>query len=126
MAKSKNNPAAVDAYLAALPKPKRETLQSLRRLIKDTVPKVDERISYGTAVMFSHGRDLVGFVAQPKHLSFFTASPKLAAALKADIAKTHKVSGATIHFSPDNPLSTALVKKIVRARLRENAALGKP
>ena len=126
MAKSKNDPASVDAYLAALPKRERDTLQTLRELIKETVPKVDERISYGTTVMFSLGRDLVGFVAQPKHLSFFTASPRLAGAMKEDIAKTHRTSGATIHFSPENPLPGALVKKIVRARLRENAALDKP
>jgi uncharacterized protein YdhG (YjbR/CyaY superfamily) len=63
----------------------------------------------------------VGFVSQPKHLSFFTASPTLAQAMKDEITKTHKVSGATIHFSPDHPLPTALVKKILRARLRENA-----
>jgi uncharacterized protein YdhG (YjbR/CyaY superfamily) len=56
--------------------------------------------------------------------SFFNASPKLAAAMEAEIAKTHKISGATIHFSPDKPLPTALVKKILRERLRENAALG--
>ena len=122
MAKSKNDTAAVDAYLAALPGSERETLQKLRVLIKETVPKVDERISYGTAVMFSRGLDLFGFVAQRKHLSFLTASPKLAAAMKAEISKTHKVSGATIHFSPEDPLPAALVKKIVRARVRENAA----
>ena len=121
MPKSKNDPAAVDAYLATLPSGERETLQKLRGLIKETVPKVEERISYGTAVMFSRGLDLFGFVAQRKHLSFLTASPKLAAAMKTEISKTHKVSGATIHFSPDNPLPPALVKKIVRARVRENA-----
>jgi uncharacterized protein YdhG (YjbR/CyaY superfamily) len=119
MAKSKNDTAAVDAYLATLPAPERATLQKLRVLIKETVPGIDERISYGTAVMFSRGLDLFGFVAQRKHLSFLTASPKLAAAMKAEISKTHKVSGATIHFSPDDPLPPALVKKIVRARVRE-------
>jgi uncharacterized protein YdhG (YjbR/CyaY superfamily) len=75
---------------------------------------VEERISYGTTVMFSLGSDLVGFVS---------ASPKLAAAMKDEITKTHGVSGATIHFSTDNPLPTRLVKKILRARVRENAAL---
>ena len=125
MAKSKNDSAAVDAYLATLPPRERQTLQRLRALIKKTAPKVEERISYGTAVMFSIRRDLVGFVAQPKHLSFFVASPKLAAAMKGEIAKTHKISGATVHFSSENPLRPALVKKIVRARLRENAALTK-
>ena len=125
MAKFKNDTAAVDTYLATLPSAERETLQKLRVLIKEIVPKVEERISYGTAVMFSRGLDLFGFVAQRKHLSFLTASPKLAAAMKAEISKTHKVSGATIHFSPEDPLPSALVKKIVRARVRENSARAK-
>jgi uncharacterized protein YdhG (YjbR/CyaY superfamily) len=74
-------------------------LQRLRTLIKEIVPQVEERVSYGTTVMFSLGYDLVGFVSQPKHLSFFMASPKLAHSMKGEIAKTHKVSGATIHFA---------------------------
>ena len=119
--KSKNDPRAVDAYLATLAKAERESLERLRTLIKETIPQVEERVSYGTTVMFSLGRDLVGFVSQPKHLSFFTASPKLAQAMKDEIVRTHKVSGATIHFSPDHPLPTELVTKILRARVRENA-----
>jgi uncharacterized protein YdhG (YjbR/CyaY superfamily) len=123
--KTKSDPAAVDAYLATLPKAEREALGRLRTLIKETIPKVEERISYGTTVMFSIGRDLVGFVAQPRHLSFFTASPKLANAMKDEVSKTHEMSGATIHFSSGNPLPTALVKKILKARVRENAAVDK-
>jgi uncharacterized protein YdhG (YjbR/CyaY superfamily) len=119
--KSKNDPQAVDAYLAKLARAERESLERLRTLIKETIPQVEERVSYGTTVMFSLGRDLVGFVSQPKHLSFFTASPKLVQAMKDEITKTHKVSGATIHFSPDHPLPTGLVKKILRARVREDA-----
>jgi uncharacterized protein YdhG (YjbR/CyaY superfamily) len=123
--KSKNDPRAVEAYLVSLPEVEREALERLRTLIKKTVPQVEERVSYGTVVMFSLGRDLVGFVSQPKHLSFFTASPKLTQSMRSEIAKTHKVSGATIHFSPDNPLPIGLVKKILRGRVRENAALNK-
>lgn len=122
---SKNDPPAVDAYLATLLKVERESLKALRTLIKETIPHVEERVSYGATVMFSLGRDLVGFVSQPKHLSFFTASPKLARAMKEEITKTHKVSGATIHFSPQDPLPTGLVKKILRARVRENAQTDK-
>jgi uncharacterized protein YdhG (YjbR/CyaY superfamily) len=123
--KSKNDSAAVDAYLATLPKDEEEALESLRRLIKETIPQVEERISYGTTVMFSLGHDLVGFASQKKHLSFFTASPKLAATMKGEITKTHKVSGATIHFTVDNPLPTALVEKIIKARISENDASSK-
>jgi uncharacterized protein YdhG (YjbR/CyaY superfamily) len=120
--KSKSDPAAVEAYLANLPMNEREALERLRTLIKATIPGVDERISYETAVMFSLGRDLVGLVAQKKHLSFLTASPRLMDAMKSEVTKTHKVSGATVHFSPENPLPSSVVKKILKARVSENAA----
>jgi uncharacterized protein YdhG (YjbR/CyaY superfamily) len=120
--KSKRDPVAVDGYLANLPRNEREALERLRTLIKETIPGVDERISYGTVVMFSLGRDLVGFVAQKKHLSFFTASPRLMGVMKSEVTKTHRVSGATVHFSPENPLPSSVVKKILKARVSENAA----
>jgi uncharacterized protein YdhG (YjbR/CyaY superfamily) len=119
--KSKHDPDAVDAYLAGLPDDQRGALEDLRRLIKESVPEAQERISYGTSVIFALRRDLVGFVAQPDHLSFFTMSPELAKAMRDEIKATHKLSGATIHFMPDNPLPAELVKKLLRARLKEEA-----
>lgn len=124
MPKSKHEPDAVDSYLAGLPDDESSALEDLRRLIKHTVPEIQERISYGTSVIFALQRDLVGFVAQPKHLSFFTMSPELAEAMRDEIKATHKLSGATIHFTPDNPLPARLVKKLLRARLKEEAAKG--
>jgi uncharacterized protein YdhG (YjbR/CyaY superfamily) len=121
MPKSKHDPEAVDAYLAGLPDAERTTLEDLRQLIKDILPNVQERISYGTSVIFAVKRDLVGFVAQKKHLSFFTMSPELATSMRNEIEATHRASGATIHFSPDNPLPRSLVKTILRARLEEEA-----
>jgi uncharacterized protein YdhG (YjbR/CyaY superfamily) len=121
MPKSKHDPEAVDAYLAGLPDAERTTLEDLRLLIKDILPNVQERISYGTSVIFAVERDLVGFVAQKKHLSFFTMSPELATSMRDEIKATHRVSGATIHFSPDNPLPPSLVKTILTARLEEEA-----
>jgi uncharacterized protein YdhG (YjbR/CyaY superfamily) len=121
MARTKDDPVAVDNYLAGLPEDERRALEELRRLVKSIVPGVRERISYGTAVIFAARHDLVGFVSQPKHLSFFTMSPDLAKTLAAEIKTTHKLSGATIHFSADNPLPVSLVEKIVRERVKEDA-----
>jgi uncharacterized protein YdhG (YjbR/CyaY superfamily) len=118
---SKHDPDAVHGYLASLPDDERNTLQGLRQLIEATVPEVEERISYGTTVIFALKRDLVGFTAQKKHLSFFTMSPEIARAMQERIEETHRLSGATIHFSPENPLPASLVKDIVRARLNEEA-----
>lgn len=124
MAKSKHDPGAVDAYLASLPDDERETLMELRRLLEGLIPEAQQRISYGTTVIFANPKDanpkdVVGFVSQPKHLSFFTMSPAIAGAMKDEISRTHKVSGATIHFSPANPLPPKLIGKIVSARLKE-------
>jgi uncharacterized protein YdhG (YjbR/CyaY superfamily) len=121
MPRTKHDPEAVDGYLAGLPDEQRLALEALRQLIKATVPGVQERISYGTSVIFALRRDLVGFVAQEKHLSFFTMSPELARAMRDEITKTHRVSGATIHFSPENPLPTSLVKRILQARVKEES-----
>lgn len=124
MPKTKHDPDAVDAYLAGLPDDRRRALEELRQLVKATVPGVQERISYGTSVIFARKRDLVGFVAQEKHLAFFTMSPELARAMQDEIEKTHRVSGATIHFSPEGPLPASLVKRILQARLREESERG--
>lgn len=122
MAKTKDDPAAVDEYLAGLPADRRDALEELRRHIHACVPHLRERISYGTSVILALKGDLVGFVSQPKHLSFLTMSPDLASAMKAEIERTHRLSGATIHFSPENPLPRALVEKIVLARVKEQEA----
>jgi uncharacterized protein YdhG (YjbR/CyaY superfamily) len=121
MPRSKHDPEAVDSYLAAQPDQERKTLEALRQLIKTSAPSVQERISYGGAVIFAVRRDLVGIAAQHNHLSFFTMSPALAKAMKDQISKTHQVSGATIRFTADHPLPRALVEEIIRARLEEDA-----
>ena len=124
MPRSKSDPAAVDGYLAGLPNDERRSLEGLRQLIKATVPEAQERVSYGTSVIFALKRDLVGFVAQRKHLSFFIMSPELASTMREEIEQTHRVSGATIHFRPERPLPSSLVKRILQARVKEQSEPG--
>jgi uncharacterized protein YdhG (YjbR/CyaY superfamily) len=51
-------------------------------------------------------------------------SPLLTKAMKKYL-QGYKVSGATVHFTPEKPLLTALVKKIVSAKVKELAAKAK-
>jgi uncharacterized protein YdhG (YjbR/CyaY superfamily) len=105
----------------------RATLQDLQLLIKGTVPDVQERISYVTPVIFAVKRDLVGFVAQEKQLSFFfTMSPELAKSMRDEIKAIHRVSGATIHFSPDNPLPRSLVRKLTTTPRGATCSIASP
>ena len=100
MPRSKDDPEAVDSYLAGQPDQERELTEELRQLIKTSVPGVQERISWGGgAVIFAVRRDLVGIAAQANHLSFFTMSPALAKAMKDKISKTPRCPS-------NNPLRT--------------------
>lgn len=61
----------------------------------------------------------MGFAAQKDFLSFYVMSPDLVKEKVADI-EGFDVSGATIHFSPDRSLPSALVAGLVKARIVEN------
>jgi uncharacterized protein YdhG (YjbR/CyaY superfamily) len=108
----------VDAYLAALPKEVRTTLEKLRKAIKAAAPMAEETISYGMPAFKYHG-PLVFFAAFKNHCSFFAVGKSLIEKLSREL-EPYDVSGTTIHFSAQNPLPAALVKKIVKARIAQN------
>jgi len=113
----------VEGYLELLPEEVSLALEKLRKIIKAAAPGTTEVISYRIPVFKYQGRPLVGFGAAKNHCSFFTMSssmiPKLARMRAAEL-KGYDVSGATIHFTPDKPLSAALVTKPVKERIAEN------
>jgi uncharacterized protein YdhG (YjbR/CyaY superfamily) len=118
--KGKGAPKNVDEYLAGVPEPARSTLEKIRAAIRAAAPsEASETISYGMPA-FKYKRVLVWFAAFSDHCSFFpTAS--IVEAFKEEL-KSHPTSKGTIRFPLDKPLSTALVRKMVRARV---AAVGK-
>ncbi len=113
----------VEGYLELLPEEVSLALEKLRKIIKAAAPGTTEVISYRIPVFKYQGRPLVGFGAAKNHCSFFTMSssmiPKLARMRAAEL-KGYDVSGATIHFTPDKPLSAALVTKLIKERIAEN------
>ena len=112
-------PKTVDEYLARVPEPAAGALKHIRKVIRSVVPKeTTEVISYGIP-MFKFRGMLVGYAAFKNHCSLFptgsTALDQFAKELEG-----HRTSKGTIQFPPDKPLPDALIKKIVRARVREN------
>ena len=65
-----------------------------------------------------HGRFLVSYAAFKDHCSLFPASEAVMEALGEDL-KPYFSGKGTIRFHPAKPLPTALVTKIVQARLEE-------
>jgi len=77
-------------------------------------PEATETISYGMPA-FKYKGVLVWFAAFSNHCSLFpTAS--VVEAFKNEL-KAFSTSKGTIHFPTDKPLPTALVKKLVKARV---------
>ena len=112
-------PKTVDDYLAAVPEPARSTLQRVRAAIRSVVPaEATEAISYGIPA-FKYKGTLVWFAAFSDHCSLFPTASVIKAFEKE--LKGYKTSKGTIHFPVDKPLPAPLVKKMVKARLAEQA-----
>ena len=114
-------PTGVEDYLGALPERSRAALEKLRKTIKTAAPEATETISYQMPAFKDHGRILVYYAAFKDHYSLFPASKAVMEALGEEL-KPYFSGKGTIRFDTDKPLPVALVKKIVRARLEENAA----
>jgi len=114
-----SKPRTIDDYLAALSEDKRAALERLRRIVQATAPKAQECISYGLAAFRLDGRPLVAFGAAVNHCAFYPMSGSTVEAHRDDL-KDYDTSKGAIRFQPDKPLPTALVRKLVKARIAEN------
>ena len=111
---------AIDEYLAALSDDKRAALEKLRKTIRAAAPEAEECISYQLPAFRLNGM-LVAFGATANHCAFYTMSASTLAAHKDEL-EDYDTSKGTIRFQADNPLPAALVRKLVKARIAENAA----
>jgi uncharacterized protein YdhG (YjbR/CyaY superfamily) len=111
---------AVDDYLAGVSEPFRTTLSHLRRVIREAAPDALEGIGYGIPTYRLDG-SLIHFAAFKNHMSLFPGTTAHLQALRDELAG-YRVSKGTIQFTADNPLSDALVIRIVKLRIEENSA----
>jgi uncharacterized protein YdhG (YjbR/CyaY superfamily) len=107
----------VDDYLAMLPENSRAVLKRVRKTIKGAAPKAVEKISYRMP-MYNYLGMLVGFAAFKNHCSLFIG-PSVIEAHK-HLLKRYDTSKGTIRFPIDKPLPATLVKKLVKARIKDN------
>jgi uncharacterized protein YdhG (YjbR/CyaY superfamily) len=114
-------PTSVDDYLAALPEEPRAALEKVRKTIKAAAPGATETISYQMPTFKHQGRFLVSYAAFKDHCSLFPASGAVMEALGEEL-KPYFSGKGTLRFTADKPIPAALVRKIVKTRIEENAA----
>src|SRR5712692_5325999 len=116
-AKGNGAPKNVDEYLASVPEPARSTLSKMRAAIRSAVPpEATETISYRIPA-FKYKGVLVWFAAFSNHCSLFPTASVIEA-FKNEL-RGLSISKGTIHFPTGKPLPTALIKKLVKARIAQ-------
>jgi uncharacterized protein YdhG (YjbR/CyaY superfamily) len=110
-----------DDYLGKQEEQFKPCLIKLRDVILSVMSGAEESFSY-QAHCFKHVYMLVGIGVTKDFCSLYTMSPPLVKKMKDEL-KSYKVSGATIHFKPDDPLPEDIIRKIVLTRASDNEAL---
>ena len=116
-AKGRGAVKSVDEYFADVPEPARSMLTEMRTVIRSEVPaEATEVISYGIPA-FKHNGVVVWYAAFSDHCSLFPTAAVIEAFKKE--LKGFATSKGTIYFPTDKPLPTALLRKLVKARVAQ-------
>lgn len=107
----------VDAYIAAAPANVRSKLKEMRKAIKEIAPQAMEKLSYGMPYYGYKGR-LAYFAAFNAHIGLYIPTPTIEQH-KNDL-KGYGTAKATVRFPLDKKLPIALIKKLVKSRVKFN------
>src|SRR5438034_4908595 len=115
--KKQPKPPHVDAYIAAAPKQVRGKLKELPAVIRKVAPSAVERISYGMPYYHYNG-GLAYFSPWKAHIGLYIPPPVIQE--HASDLVTYETTKATVRFPLGKRLPNALIKKLLKARMKKN------
>mgnify|MGYP001562562613 FL=1 len=115
--RKKSKQKNVDEYIMSAPKEVQGKIKELRKAIKQTVPDAEEKLSYGMPYYSYKGR-LVYFAFAKKHVGLYIPPPIIKE--HKNELKDYETAKATIRFPLDKKLPITLIKKLIRARMKNN------
>lgn len=104
-------------YIENQPEAVRPILEKLRALIFQIAPEAQEEIAYAMPAYKLHGKPLVYFAAQTKHLGFY-ATPSGHEKFTSRLAE-YKHGKGSVQFPFTRPIPFDLIEDIVRFRVLE-------
>lgn len=108
----------VDDYISYFPSETKTKLKIIRQIIKDIAPEAIESISYGMPAYKINKKPLVYFGGFAKHIGFY-ATPTGHEKFKKQLS-VYKQGKGSVQFPLDQPLPVALIKDIIKFRLKIN------
>ena len=110
----------IDEYHSEFDAASRKLLNEMRNTIKQAAPKAEEVISYNMPAFKQDDGVLVYYAANKSHIGFYPTSSPIKV-FKGELMK-YKTSKGAIQFPSDEAIPKTLIKKIVKYRIKENAA----
>lgn len=108
----------VEEYLSELDEPKRSTLTTMRQMLLEIEPELQETIGWGAPIFKLKGKNVAGLCAFKNHLTFSPQSADVMAAHEAELAG-FVVAKSSLQFAVDQPLPKELLASLVKARIAE-------
>ena len=108
----------IPAYISAQPKEFQPLLREIYRVVKAAAPKAVETIKYGMPTLEGK-KNLVHFAAMKGHLGFYPTPSAIIAFAKE--LTPYGTSKGCVRFLYDQPLPKALITKMVKFRVSEDA-----
>jgi len=112
-------PKNIDEYIAGFPPEVQAILEKIRLTIRKAAPGAEETIKYQMPTFTLHG-NLVYFAAFKTHIGFYPI-PTGIEKFKKELAP-YKQGKGSVQFPLDQPIPYGLISKIVKFRVKENAA----
>ena len=117
MKTDQTTPKSIDQYIAGYPPDVQAILEKIRLTIRKVAPDAQETIKYQLPTLTLKG-NLVHFGAFQKHIGFYP-TPTGTAKFKKELSVYEGAKGS-IRFPLDRPIPYALIRKIVKFRVKEN------
>jgi uncharacterized protein YdhG (YjbR/CyaY superfamily) len=112
----------MDEYISCFTKDIQIILQEMRAEIRKAAPEAEEAIKYGIPTFTLNG-NLVHFGGFKSHIGFYP-TPSGIEAFKKELSVYDGAKGS-IQFPIDKPLPFALIRKIVKYRVKKNTEKAK-
>jgi uncharacterized protein YdhG (YjbR/CyaY superfamily) len=114
-----SGPSQVQTYFSKLPAGLRTQLLKLRDAIRSAAPEAGESFGYGMPAFELDGKNFLWYSAWKNHLSLYPLSEATRRDFAEELEGYDTTGKGTIRFRSDEDLPTALIVRLVRARIAE-------